>query len=104
LPYLGCACVEVVAVEAWEAADAGLGRQVVECAVGAAVGIGEDSARSLGPGSQQHPFGVTLYLFRSVVEGGRQRADGDRPASAGGDLPDMASQGAAGDDLDGLRS
>jgi hypothetical protein len=36
------------------------------------------------------------------MQGGRQGADGDRPATAGRDLADMAGQGAASDDLDGL--
>jgi hypothetical protein len=45
---------------------------------------------------------MALYALRAVVEGGWQGADCDIPAAPGRDLADMAGQGAASDDLDGL--
>src|SRR5579863_8827478 len=98
---LGLAGVEVVAVEAGEAAYAGLGGQLIEGAVGAAVGVGQDGTRPLRLGRRKHPFGMAFYLLRAVVQGGGEGANRHRPASAGGDLADVARQRAAGDDLNG---
>src|SRR5262249_33659239 len=91
--------VEVVAVQAGEALYAAGVADLVQGAVGAAVGVGQHRAGAVGLGSRDDTFGMLMDFLWTVVEAGGQRAHDDRPAATGGYLPDVGGQCATGDDL-----
>ena len=89
----------VVAVQPGQPAQPVPGAQLIQGAVGAAVGVGHGDGAAGVQGTHHVPFRQNNDLLRPVVQDRGQGPYGDRPAAARHDLPDVPGQRPAGEDV-----